>query len=214
MRVAPAIEEKKMILLREYYELCEGGICQDLLTEEEKLRVKNEGVMYMSGIMQMADTKNGNGRVYSREILEREAQNYRKAVRERRALGELDHPESSVVNLSNASHLVVDIWMEENKVMGKIEVLNTPSGQILKQLIESGVKLGISSRGLGSVKEVGEKIEVQDDFQLICFDMVADPSTPNAYMKTVAENKNLSTHLTKSDKISRSLNSILRKKHK
>lgn len=203
-----------MILLREYYELCEGGICQDLLTEEEKLRVKNEGVMYMSGIMQMADTKNGNGRVYSREILEREAQNYRKAVRDRRALGELDHPESSVVNLSNASHLVVDIWMEENKVMGKIEVLNTPSGQILKQLIESGVKLGISSRGLGSVKEVGEKIEVQDDFQLICFDMVADPSTPNAYMKTVAESKDPTGYMTKSDKISRSLNSILRKKNK
>ena len=119
-----------MKLLREYYELCEGGICQDLLTEEEKRRVA-QGAVILSGVMQMSDTQNGNGRVYPHKTLVREVESYKKMVKERRALGELDHPDSSVVNLSNASHLVTDIWMDGNRCMGKIEILNTPSVGIL-----------------------------------------------------------------------------------
>ena len=195
-----------MKLLREYYELCEGGICQDLLTEDEKRRVAN-GAIIMTGIMQMSETQNGNGRVYPHAILEREVGNYMKMVNERRALGELDHPDSSVINLANASHLVTEIWMDENKCMGKIEVLNTPSGNVLKELVSAGVRLGISSRGMGSVSERNGVTMVEDDFQLICFDMVSDPSTPGAFMMTEA--KEPTNIFTKADKVNRALNEIL-----
>lgn len=198
-----------MKLLREYFELCDGGICQDLLTEDEKKRVAEGKVTILSGVMQMSETQNGNGRVYPHAILEREVSNYVDMVKERRALGELDHPDTSVINLSNASHLVTDIWMDGNKCMGKIEVLNTPSGQILKSLIECGVKLGISSRGMGSVTERNGVTMVEDDFQLICFDMVSDPSTPGAFM--MSEAKDPSNIFTKPDKIKRSLNNFLYK---
>ena len=197
-----------MKLIREYYELCEGGICQDLLTEEEK-RFVSEGGMILSGVMQMSETQNGNGRVYPHKILEREVSNYCKLVEEGRALGELDHPDSSVINLSNASHLVTKIWMEDNKCLGKIRVLETPSGNILKSLVESGVKLGISSRGLGTVNEKNGVTMVEDDFQLICFDMVSDPSTPGAFM--IKESKGQPNIFNKSDKLNRCLNSILYK---
>jgi hypothetical protein len=197
-----------MKLLREYYELCEGGICQDLLTEDEKRKVAN-GAIILSGVMQMSETQNGNGRTYPHAILVREVQNYKKMVSERRALGELDHPDTSVVNLANASHLVTDIWMDNNKCMGKIEVLNTPSGNILKSLVESGVKLGISSRGMGSVTEANGKTIVEDDFQLICFDMVSDPSTPGAFM--MSEAREPTNIFTKADRINRTLNEILRR---
>jgi len=197
-----------MKLIREYYELCEGGICQDLLTEEEK-RFVSEGGMILSGVMQMSETQNGNGRVYPHKILEREVNNYCKLVEEGRALGELDHPDSSVINLSNASHLVTKIWMEDNKCLGKIRVLETPSGNILKSLVESGVKLGISSRGLGTVNEKNGVTMVEDDFQLICFDMVSDPSTPGAFM--IKESKGQPNIFNKSDKLNRCLNSILYK---
>jgi hypothetical protein len=103
-------------------------------------------------------------------------------VSERRSLGELDHPDDSVINLKNASHLVTKMWWDGDNVMGKIEVLDTPSGRILKDLLKSGVKLGISSRGMGSVKESMGSLTVEDDFQLICFDMVSEPSTPGAYL--------------------------------
>tara|TARA_Y100000114_G_C11709570_1_gene302734 strand:- start:62 stop:688 length:627 start_codon:yes stop_codon:yes gene_type:complete len=168
-------------LLTEYYELCKDGICQDLLTEREKREVAN-GALYLSGRMQTCEKKNGNGRVYPCKVLEREVKNYQKLISDNRALGELDHPDDSVINLRNASHIVVDMWWDGKDVMGKIKVLNTPSGRILKDLIDNGVKLGISSRGLGSVKEqLGETI-VQEDFELICFDIVSEPSTPNAYI--------------------------------
>jgi hypothetical protein len=168
-------------LLTEYYELCKDGICQDLLTEREKREVAN-GALYLSGRMQTCEKKNGNGRVYPCKVLEREVKNYKKLISDNRALGELDHPDDSVINLRNASHIVVDMWWDGKDVMGKIKVLNTPSGRILKDLIDNGIKLGISSRGLGSVKEqLGETI-VQEDFELICFDIVSEPSTPNAYM--------------------------------
>ena len=129
-------------LLREYYELCDGGVCQDLLTEAEKQYVRDGGMM-LSGMMQMAETQNGNGRVYPRNILEREVKNYAKLVKENRALGELDHPEDSVINLKNVSHQITEIWMDDDKVMGKMKVLGTPSGNILKELVNSGVSIGI-----------------------------------------------------------------------
>ena len=169
-------------LLREFYALCEGGICQDLLTEREKREMSN-GVLYLSGRIQTADKQNGNGRVYPYNVLKREMENYLKVVKDNRACGELDHPDDSVVNLKNVSHIVTDIWWEGKDVMGKIKVLDTPSGRILKDLVNAGVKLGISSRGLGSVTEGKDgSVTVESDFQLICFDMVSEPSTPNAYV--------------------------------
>ena len=168
-------------LLREYYELCEGGVCQDLLTEEEKIYVGNGG-MILTGKLQEADVQNGNGRVYPRKILEREMKTYQKLVQEKRALGELDHPEDSVINLKNASHMMTEVWWDGPAVMGKVKILNTPSGNILRELVNDGVKLGISSRGLGSVSESQGRTMVEDDFQLICFDFVSEPSTPNAFM--------------------------------
>ena len=197
-----------MKLIREYFELCEGGICQDLLTEDEKRRVKDEGALFLSGLMQMSETLNANGRIYPHMILEREINTYAKLVKERRALGELDHPEDSVINLKNCSHLVTGIWMEDKKVMGKLEVLNTPSGNILRNLVESGVKMGISSRGMGSIKEQNGKTIVEDDFQLICFDMVSDPSTTGAFM--MREARQIPNVFTRADKINRMLIDILK----
>ena len=199
-------------LLREYYELCEGGVCQDLLTEEEKRMDRENNIVFLTGIMQRADAQNGNGRVYPRGILEREVENYKKIVKERRALGELDHPEDSVVNLKNASHMVTDVWWDGDDVLGKVQILNTPSGQVLKELVNAGVKLGISSRGLGSVSEQMGKTIVEDDFQLICFDFVSEPSTSGAFMMTEGKDINLDKIFTKADKINRALNEILKGK--
>ena len=198
-------------LLREYYALCDGGVCQDMLTEDEKKLMAAGKKFYMTGCMQKFDTPNGNGRVYSKKILQREVENYWKLVKERRALGELDHPDDSVINLKNASHLVTDMWWDGPALMGKVEILDTPSGKILKNLAQSGVTLGISSRGLGSVREERGTTMVEDDFQLICFDFVSEPSTPGAFMHT---DKNMREHkepniFTKSDKLYRMLNNIL-----
>jgi len=195
------------VLLREYYELCEGGVCQDLLTEQEKQYVANGG-MILSGIMQKADAINGNGRVYPHKVLMKEVENYGKLVKERRALGELDHPEDSVINLKNASHLVTDIWWKDKDVMGKVKVLDTPSGKVLQELVKSGVSLGISSRGMGSVREDQGGTIVEEDFQLICFDFVSEPSTPGAYMmKEAREFQN--KVFTKADRINRLMNEVL-----
>jgi hypothetical protein len=195
------------VLLREYYELCEGGVCQDLLTEDEKRYVANGG-MILSGIMQKADTVNGNGRIYPHKVLMKEVENYGKLVKERRALGELDHPEDSVINLKNASHLVTEIWWRDTDVMGKVKVLDTPAGKVLQELVKSGVSLGISSRGMGSVREDQNQTIVEDDFQLICFDFVSEPSTPGAFMmKEAREYQN--KVFTKADRINRLLNEVL-----
>jgi len=199
------------ILLREYYELCPGGVCQDLLTEEEKRQVA-EGAVIMTGILQKANTRNGNGRTYPVQVLRREMDNYQKCIQDNRALGELDHPEDSVINLRNASHMVTQTWWDGDTVLGKVKILDTPSGKILKALIKDGVKLGISSRGLGSVSESNGETVVEDDFQLICFDFVSDPSTPDAYMSMtmkMAEGKE--NVYSKADRINRMLNSITRK---
>jgi hypothetical protein len=198
----------KKVLLREFFELCDGGVCQDLLTEAEK-RLVASGTTILSGIMQKADALNGNGRVYPRKVLEKEIKNYQKLVNERRSLGELDHPDDSVINLKNASHLVTKVWWDGDNVMGKAQVLNTPAGQVLKSLVEAGVRLGISSRGLGSTKDKNGKTYVNDDYQLICFDFVSEPSTPGAYMLGEGLEKSLSNVFTKSDRINRALNDIL-----
>ena len=196
----------KKYLLREYYELCSGGVCQDLLSEAEKLEVKN-GATFLSGVMQRCDEQNGNGRVYPAPVLQREVKNYLKIVKENRACGELDHPEDSVVNLKNASHMVKSLWWEGKDLMGKIRVLSTPAGKILESLINDGVMLGISSRGLGSVTESKGQTLVEDDFQLICFDIVSEPSTQGAYMM-MNESKNKQIW-SKADRINRLLNDII-----
>lgn len=168
--------------------------------------------LIMKGILQKAETLNQNGRVYPRNILEREIRNYQKFIKENRALGELDHPDSSVVELKNASHNIKEAYMEGNIVYGVVEILNTPSGKILQSLVESGVTLGISSRGVGSTRTQGEMQIVQDDFQLICWDFVSEPSTPGAFM--MKENKEVTPQFinnvfNKSDRVDRIFNDIL-----
>ena len=168
----------------------------------------------MKGILQKADTLNQNGRIYPRAVLEREVRNYQKFIIENRAVGELDHPDSSVVNLKNVSHVVREAFMDNSgAVMGTIEVLGkTPSGAILQGLVESGIKLGISSRGVGSTRKQGEYYVVQDDFQLICWDMVSEPSTPGAFMipeGKIIDEEELREVFKRSDRIDRVLNEIL-----
>jgi hypothetical protein len=155
---------------------------------------ENDGRLIVKGVLQRAEAKNQNGRVYPREVLLKEVSKYlEEQVSERRALGELDHPESSVVNLNNASHNVIEMHWDGDDLLGTVEVLSTPSGNILKELFKSGIKLGISSRGLGSVEPVNEKngedgaVEVQPDFELIAFDFVSNPSTHGAFMRPVNE---------------------------
>jgi len=149
---------------------------------------KMNGNPLVEGILATCEVKNGNGRYYAKDLWEREIDKYMTLVKERRACGELDHPDSQVVNLKNVSHNINSIWWDGDNIMGKIEILPTPSGNILKSLIGSGIKVGVSSRGMGSLKQVGEVLEVQDDFELLCWDLVSVPSTPQAYMK-LAESK-------------------------
>ena len=144
----------------------------------------NDGKLIVSGVLQRAEAKNQNGRVYPKEILKREVAKYKQTqVKENRALGELDHPDSSVINLRNVCHNVLDVNWDGDDVVGRVEILPTPSGNILRNLLQAGIRLGISSRGLGSVKEINETtVEVQDDFELIGWDCVSNPSTQGAFM--------------------------------
>lgn len=178
-------------------------------------REQHGGKVVMKGILQKADTLNQNGRIYPMAVLEREIRNYQKFIAENRALGELDHPDSSVVNLKNVSHVIKEAYLEKGVVYGTVELLDTPSGKILQSLVESGVKLGISSRGVGSVKKQGDYHIVQDDFQLICWDYVSEPSTPGAFMlpegRTINSNE-LRSIFNKSDRIDRIVNDILMSK--
>lgn len=175
--------------------------------------LEKTGKILMKGILQKADTLNQNGRLYPMSVLEREIRNYQKFIIENRALGECDHPDSSVVNLKNASHIIREAHIENGTVIGTVEILDkTPSGAILKGLIESGVKLGISSRGVGSTRKQDDYYVVQDDFQLICFDFVSEPSTPGAFM--LPEGKQIGSSelrkvFSKTDRIDRILNDIL-----
>ena len=193
----------KKYVLQEFMNL---DYSNDLLSEEERQGNKQGIHLVLAGKIQAAGKKNGNGRIYPRPILEREMKNYTKLVKEGRAVGELDHPDSSVIELKSASHLITEVWWDGDDVMGKLKILDTPAGKIAKDLVKGGVQLGISSRGLGSTRQERGITMVEDDFQLLCFDLVSEPSTTGAYL--VAESK-VKTHLTKSDRINRALNDIL-----
>tara|TARA_Y100000592_G_scaffold69401_1_gene107961 strand:- start:6955 stop:7551 length:597 start_codon:yes stop_codon:yes gene_type:complete len=193
----------KKYVLQEFMNL---DYSNDLLSEEEREGNKQGVHLVLAGKIQAAGKKNGNGRIYPKPILEREMKNYQKLVKEGRAVGELDHPDSSVIELKNASHLITEVWWDGDDVMGKLKILDTPAGKIAKDLVKGGVQLGISSRGLGSTRQERGITMVEDDFQLLCFDLVSEPSTTGAYL--VAESK-VKTHLTKSDRINRALNDIL-----
>jgi len=178
---------------------------------------ENNGKLVVKGVLQRADTKNQNGRVYPKEILMREAKKYfQNFIGQKRAMGELDHPESSVVNLSNVSHNITEMNWNGDDLVGTVEVLGTPSGNILKELFKSGIKLGISSRGMGSVESVNESgaQEVQDDFELIAFDFVSNPSTHGAFMyPTGGVNESVehsAVRDTKYGKVEAVINDILR----
>jgi hypothetical protein len=147
----------------------------------------------VEGILATAEVKNGNGRYYSKDLWEREINNYRVLVDENRATGELDHPESSIINLKNVSHIIREMWWDGDQVMGKIEVLPTTSGNILKALIENNVQVGVSSRGMGSLEDKGGVLEVQDDFELLCWDFVSTPSNPGSYMHLIKEGLDFSS---------------------
>ncbi len=173
---------------------------------------ENDGRLIVKGVLQRAESKNQNGRVYPREVLMTEVSKYlENQVSERRALGELDHPDSSVVNLNNASHNVIEMHWKGDDLLGTVEVLSTPSGNILKELFKSGIKLGISSRGLGSVEPMreseGDTVEVQPDFELIAFDFVSNPSTHGAFMRPVNEGVERQKPETRIESI---INSIMR----
>jgi hypothetical protein len=157
---------------------------------QESVRI-NKGRLIVEGVVQRADAKNGNGRVYPKDTLEREIQKYKETyIKENRALGELDHPESPIINLKNVCHNILDLWWEGDDVKGKIEILPTPSGNILKELLLAGITVGISSRAMGSVKQIGETVEVQDDLDIVCWDFVSTPSTQGAFMEIVNESLN------------------------
>ena len=180
-----------------------------MLRESEE---QNSGRLIVTGVLQRAGAKNQNGRVYPKEILMREAARYAKTeIAERRALGELDHPDSSVVNLQNASHNITKIWWKGNDLMGKVEILGTPSGNILKELLKANIKLGISSRGMGSVKQLSEDgtMEVQNDFELVCWDFVSNPSTHGAFMAPISEGVIRKRKTSKYDKVNTIINEIL-----
>ena len=142
------------------------------------------GRMRVKGKLQESEVKNGNGRVYPKEVLQREVEKYMDGpIKTNTALGELDHPESTIVNLNNVSHNIKKVWWEGNDLMGELELLNTPAGKIAQEIISAGIPLGISSRGMGSVQPLGEgTVEVQDDFELLCWDFVSTPSTQGAFM--------------------------------
>tara|TARA_X000001388_G_C2165419_1_gene97771 strand:+ start:73 stop:678 length:606 start_codon:yes stop_codon:yes gene_type:complete len=177
---------------------------------------ENNGKLVVKGVLQRADTKNQNGRVYPKEILMREAKKYfQNFINQKRAMGELDHPESSVVNLANVSHNITEMNWNGDDLVGTVEVLPTPSGNILKELFKSGIKLGISSRGMGSVESVTEGAsEVQDDFELIAFDFVSNPSTHGAFMYPAGGMNESVEHSTVRDskygKVESVINDILR----
>ena len=169
------------------------------------------GVFEVVGIMQRAGAKNQNGRIYDRDILEREVQNYiENFVKVGNAYGELDHPESAIVSLKNASHVVKDLWWQGEDLMGRVELLNTPSGNIVKEIVKGGHTIGISSRGTGSVTQTNEgTLMVQPDFELVCWDFVSNPSTQGAFMNAISLNEGRAK-AGKYDKLDNILNNILR----
>jgi len=177
----------KKVLIETQSFIPKGG----LLTEG---KLSERGNPMVEGILATAEVKNGNGRYYARDLWQREMDKYMESVKENRALGELDHPESQVINLKNVSHNIKDVWWDGDHIMGKVEILPTPSGNILKALIESGVTVGVSSRGMGSLEQRGEVMEVQDDFELLCWDFVSTPSNPGSFMNVIKEGKEVTVN--------------------
>lgn len=178
------------LLLREFYALCPDGVCDvSLLTEEER-KLQAEGKnMFLTGILQRADDENGNGRIYPYDILKREDERYQQLIRENRALGELDHPDESIVSIQNASHMVMETWWKGKELWGKIKILSNSVGRDVQAMVRDGVQLGISSRGMGSVRENNNgSVIVENNFQLLCYDLVSDPGTTGAFMR-LNENK-------------------------
>ena len=184
---------------------------RDLIKEQ----MEKDGTFLMKGILQKANTLNQNGRVYPLDVLRREVENYQRFIKEGRALGELDHPDTSVVELKNVSHVIREAYMDGDVCYGTIEVLATPNGKILQSLVQSGIKIGISSRGVGSTRTQEGHQLVQDDFQLICWDIVSEPSTPGAFV--MKEGRDLSAdeiaqvkaYFGKAHRIDRAANKIL-----
>ena len=172
---------KKTLIDTQFFKIAPQAITEALKTEN--------GNLIVEGRLQTAETKNGNGRYYPREILEREVKNYIDGpVKENRALGELDHPDSSIINLKNVSHNIKFIKWDGDDVIGTIEILPTPSGNILTELFRNGITVGVSSRGMGSLQPNSNGVqEVQDDFELLCWDFVSTPSTPGAYVHPISE---------------------------
>ena len=156
--------------------------------------ISEAGNLPVEGVLATAEVQNGNGRYYAKSLWEREMDKYKELIEQRRSMGELDHPESSVVNLKNVSHLISEYWWDGDNVMGKIEILPTPAGNILKELIKHGVTVGVSSRGMGSLEQRNGMMEVQDDFELLCWDFVSTPSNPGSYMHQIKEGKEIQTH--------------------
>jgi hypothetical protein len=154
----------------------------------------SSGNPLVEGILATAEVKNGNGRYYPKELWEREIDKYQQMIDSNTSTGELDHPDSSIISLKNVSHIIRKCWWDGDKVMGKIEILPTVSGNILKALIDNGVTVGVSSRGMGSLKQIGETLEVQDDFELLCWDFVSTPSNPGSYMTLVKEGKEVQAY--------------------
>ena len=171
---------------------------------------ENNGRLIVEGVLQRAEAENQNGRIYPTEILRREVKKYMgREVKENRAFGELDHPESSVVELKNTSHIVRNVWWDGDDVMGKVEILKTPAGNILKELLEAGCTVGISSRGMGSVKESKGVVIVEDDFDLVCWDFVSNPSTHGAFMRPVNESVTSNNKLKSYNKINTIIRDII-----
>ena len=175
-----------------------------ILTEAEN----PEGKFMVEGLMQVADDTNGNGRIYPKAILQREVQKFKDTyIKQGNPFGELDHPESPIVSVKNVSHAIVDLWWEGNNLMGRVEVLNTPFGNIVKEILKAGYVIGISSRGT----EINGRSVVNDDFDLVTWDFVSNPSVPGAFHKQVNLNEGLQAQANKFATINSILDGILRK---
>lgn|SRR5574344_31624 len=176
---------------------------------------EHPGLLEVEGLMQVAGDLNGNGRIYPKEILDREVQKFKDSfIKNGNAFGELDHPESPIVSLKNASHVIRDLWWEGNNLMGRVELLPTPFGNIVKEILKAGCTIGISSRGTGSVRETNDgtgRVIVNDDFDLVTWDFVSNPSVSGAFMKPVGSlNESSNGSLGKFTKLNIILNDILR----
>jgi hypothetical protein len=172
-------------------------------------KLSDNGNPLVEGILATVEVKNGNGRYYSKELWQREINNYMSCVKENRALGELDHPDSTIINLKNVSHNIKKIFWDGDNIIGIIEILPTPSGNILKELLKNNITVGVSSRGMGSLQQVGEVLEVQDDFELLCWDFVSTPSNPGSYMNVLREGKQVFQLQNKYQKINSIVTEIL-----